>query len=96
VTVSANQPNGMPSMPPASSELGKKIMKEQAGPILVTGATWNTGRAIVDALVARRVAAATFSRNAPCSVGAKPYCLDEFGTLSRSGVPDRTAGKHAI
>src|SRR5215472_16794042 len=36
-----------------ANERGEKIMKQQAGPILVTGATGNTGRAIVDALVER-------------------------------------------
>src|SRR5215472_19041486 len=36
-----------------AGERGRKIMKQQAGPILVTGATGNTGRAIVDALVER-------------------------------------------
>jgi uncharacterized protein YbjT (DUF2867 family) len=33
--------------------MGEKIMKRQTGPVLVTGATGNTGRAIVDALVER-------------------------------------------
>lgn len=32
---------------------GEKIVKQQAGPILVTGATGNTGGAVVDALVER-------------------------------------------
>jgi uncharacterized protein YbjT (DUF2867 family) len=36
-----------------SGKEGGKIMKQQAGPVLVTGATGNTGRAIVDALTER-------------------------------------------
>ena len=35
------------------NEGGKKIMTQQASPILVTGATGNTGRAIVEALAER-------------------------------------------